>query len=92
MLSLRDTKGEIISQLQKKNATTAATTSKATSRKENGEENGQGRKMNAAESENPTTMYLVMPSYAEPHKKEIKEILQQEKAKLCSNKTFQNVL
>ena len=78
-------------QLQQKDATAASTTSKAMAREENGEENGRGRKLNAAESQNPTTMYLVMPSYAEPHKKEIKEILQQEKAKLCSNKTFQKV-
>ena len=60
-------------------------------REEDVEENGQGRKLNATASRNPTNMYLVMPSYVEPHKKEIKEILQQEKVKLCSNKTFQKV-
>ena len=32
-----------------------------------------------------------MPSYAEAHQKEIKKILQNEKAKLCSNKTFAKV-
>ena len=36
-------------------------------------------------------MYLTMPSYAEPYKHEIKHILQQEKKKLCNNKTFKNV-
>ena len=36
-------------------------------------------------------IYLVVPSYAEPHKKEIRNILQKEKAKLCSNKTFLKV-
>ena len=60
-------------------------------KEEDVEENGRGRKLNATESRNPTTMYLVMPSYVEPHKKEIKEILQKEKATLCSNKTFQKV-
>ena len=38
-----------------------------------------------------STLYLIMPSYAEAHKKEIKKILQNEKAKLCSNKTFSKV-
>ena len=55
------------------------------------EENGQGGPMNAVESLDPTTMYLIMPGYAEVHKKEIKNILQNEKAKLCSNKTFSKV-
>ena len=32
-----------------------------------------------------------MPSYAEAHKKERKEILQNEQANLCSNKTFLKV-
>ena len=57
------------------------------------EENGRGRKLNkeAAESRKKSTLYLTIPSYAEAHKKEIKEILQNEKAKLCSNKTFSKV-
>ena len=59
-------------------------------REETVEENGRGRRLNAAESQNQT-MYLVKPSYAEPHKKEIKEIRHQEKATLCSDKTFQKV-
>ena len=60
-------------------------------RKEDVEENGRGRPLNAAESRDPTIMYLVMPSYAEPYKHEIKQILQNEKKILCSNKTFQKV-
>ena len=57
------------------------------------EENGRGRKLNKeeAESRKNSTMYLTMPSYAEVHKKEIKKILQNQKAKLCSNKTFGKV-
>ena len=47
--------------------------------------------MNAAESHDSTIMYLVMPSYAEPHKKEIKQILLKEKRNLCRSKTFQKV-
>ena len=39
------------------------------------EENGRGGNLNA-EGRDPTkTIYLVMPSYAEPHKKEIRNIL-----------------
>ena len=56
------------------------------------EENGRRGAMNAVESIDPTTLYLIMPSYAEPHKREIKHIIQQEKMKLCSNKTFKSVL
>ena len=46
----------------------------------------------AAESSKNPTMYLIMPGYATVHKKEIKNILQNEKAKLCSNKTFSKVV
>ena len=55
------------------------------------EENEQRRSLNAAESRDPTIMYLVMPSYAEPYKHEIKQILQNEKKTLCSNKTFKKI-
>ena len=57
------------------------------------EENGWGRKLNkeAAESSKKSTMYLIMPGYAEAHKKESKKILQNKKAKLCSNKTFSKI-
>ena len=47
--------------------------------------------MNAVESPDPTLMYLIMPSYAEPYKQEIKHIIKNEKEKLCNNKTFKNV-
>ena len=81
------------SQFQQKSAaattTAAENTNKTMAREEDVEENGQGRTLNVAESQSPTTMYLVMPSYAEPYKYEIKKILQKEKATLCSNKTFQ---
>ena len=43
--------------------------------------------MNAVEDLGSTVMYLVMPSYAEPYKKEIKK----EKKPLCSIKTYQKV-
>ena len=81
-------------QLQQINATTAAATStKEMAREKEVEENGRGRKLNkeAAESRKNSTLYLIMPSYTEAHKKEIKQILQNEKAKLCSNKTFTKV-
>ena len=57
------------------------------------EENGRGGTMNAVESIDPTSMYLIMPNYAEPFKREIKHIISQEKMKLilCSNKMFKNV-
>ena len=61
-------------------------------REKEGEDNGRGKDLHAAaESQNSTTIYLAMPSYAEPHKKEIKKILQKETAKQCSNKTFLKV-
>ena len=78
-------------ELQPNGATAAASTQKTMAREEEGEENGRGGNLNA-EGRDPTkTIYLVMPSYAEPHKKEIRNILQKEKAKLCSNKTFLKV-
>ena len=43
------------------------------------EEKGRGGTMNAEESHDATIMYLVMPSYAEPYKREIKQILLIEK-------------
>ena len=55
------------------------------------EENGWGGTIKAAGSIDPTSMYLIMPSYAEPFKHEIKHIIYQEKMKLCSNKMFKNV-
>ena len=82
-------------QLQQIDATTAAAPStKAMAREKEVEENGRGRKLNkeAAESRKNTTLYLIMPSYAEAHKKKIKKILQNKKAKPCSNKTFEKVL
>ena len=59
-------------------ATTAAAKSsiKTMAREEDVEENGRGRPMNAVESRDPTIMYLVMLSYAELYKHEIKHILQ----------------
>ena len=47
--------------------------------------------MTAVEGQDSTTMYLVLPSYAEPFKKEIKQILLNEKNTLCSTKTYQKV-
>ena len=55
------------------------------------EEKGRGGTMNAEESNDATLMYLVMPSYVEPYKKEIKQIMLKENRNLCSSKTFQKV-
>ena len=49
-----------------------------------GEKHGRGG-MNAESVLKPSDMYLVLPSYAEPHKKAIKNILAAEKAKICNN-------
>ena len=46
---------------------------------------GRKRKMNEVANLTPSVMYLVLPSYAEPHKNTIKKILDAEKAKLCMN-------
>ena len=53
----------------KKKATTATkTVFKAMAWEENVGENGRGRPMNADASLDPSTLYLIMPSYAEPYK------------------------
>ena len=55
------------------------------------EETGQGRTINAEESGETRTIYLVMPSYAEHYKRQIMEILAKEKKNLCKSKTFDKV-
>ena len=66
-------------QLQKTATTTAAETRSKAMAREVVEEKGRGGTMNTEESHDATIMYLVMPSYAEPYKKEIKQILLKEK-------------
>ena len=39
----------------------------------------------------PSSMYLVLPSYTEPQKQTIKKIIADKKAKLCSNSLFKHV-
>ena len=58
---------------------------------ENVEENGPGGPINADTSLDPSILYLIMPSYAEPYKQEIKHIIKSEKERLRYNKTFKNV-
>ena len=77
--------------LQKPTPTEAETTKSTTMAKENMEETGQGRSMKAEESDEPRTIYWVMPSYAEPFKNQIMQILAKEKINLCKSKTFENV-
>ena len=55
------------------------------------EEKGRGRTMKAEESDETRTIYLVMPSYAERYKRQIKQILAKEKTNLCKSKTFDKV-
>ena len=43
------------------------------------------------ESNKTQTIYWVMPSYAQPFKKQIMQILNKEKMNLCKNKTFEKV-
>ena len=66
-------------------AVTAIPPLKTMAREETLEENGRKRKMNEVANLTPSVMYLVLPSYAEPHKNTIKKILDAEKAKLCMN-------
>ena len=47
------------------------------------EEKGRGGPMEAEESSEAKTIYLVMPSYAEPFKIDIMQILSKEKRNLC---------
>ena len=65
-------------QLQQVDATTAtapSTKPKTLAREKEKEENGRGSKLKkeAAESRENPTLYLIMPGYAEAHKKEIKK-------------------
>ena len=39
----------------------------------------------------PSDMYLVLPSYTEPHKNTIKKLIAEEKEKLCSNSLFKQL-
>ena len=48
---------------------------KAMAMEENVEENGPGGPINADTSLDPSILYLIMPSYAEPYKQEIKHII-----------------
>ena len=79
--------------LQKPIPTEAAeeTRNKAVASKEVVEETGRGRTINAEESGETRTIYLVMPSYAEHYKRQIMEILAKEKKNLCKSKTFDKV-
>ena len=58
---------------------------KTLAREETLEESGRKRKMNEVADLKPSVMYLVLPSFAEPHKHTIKKILEAEKAKSCMN-------
>ena len=49
------------------------------------------RKISAVLSAETTDMFLILPSYAELHKAEIKNILAIEKAKLCNTLQFKNI-
>ena len=61
--------------------------------KEDLEEKGRGRTMKAEEESNkPRTIYWVMPSYTQPFKHQIMQILDKEKINLCKNKTFEKFL
>ena len=55
---------------------------KAMAMEENVEENGPGGPINADTSLDPSILYLIMPSYAEPYKQEIKHIIKSEKERL----------
>jgi len=41
--------------------------------------------------EKPSDMYLVLPSYTEPHSKAINKLIAEEKEKLCSNSLFKQL-
>jgi hypothetical protein len=82
--------------LLEKTVTTAETTSRETMAEEEvlEEEERRRRTMKAkAEEENQKTqnIYWVMPSYAEPFKETIMQILEEQKINLCKNKTFEKV-
>ena len=43
------------------------------------------------ENNESRNVFLVLPSYAEKHSKEIKQIIASEKCKLCSNKYYNEI-
>ena len=72
--------------------TTETTTWEAMATKEGLEKEERGRTMKAEEESNKTqTIYWVMPSYTQPFKNQIMQILDKEKMNLCKNKTFEKV-
>ena len=78
--------------LSKVKAAAFPTFNKAVAREDNVEENERGKRRMIADSSptscEPSDLYWVLPNYAKPFKKDIKNIIEKEKAKLCSNKQF----
>ena len=72
-------------------AAAATTTTKTMAREVMEKTERGGGTLKAVEDQVSTVMYLVMPSYAEPFKTEIKQILLKEKNTLCSIKTYKKV-
>ena len=96
MLSIRGYQGKNFIPgfyLQEETATAAAatTTTKTMAKKVVEKTERGGGTLKAVEDQDSTVMYLVMPSYAEPFKTEIKQILLKEKNTLCSIKTYKKV-
>ena len=70
-------------------ASTATTLQKAPVPEEARMSDGNAKRWN--DPDVPSNMYLVLPSYTEPHNKAIKKLIADEKEKLCSNSLFKHL-
>ena len=76
--------------------TVPKTLSEAVATKEDFEEKRQAKRKMIADSspasQEPSDLYWVLPSYSEPFKKDIKNMIMNEKTKLCSSKEYKIIL
>ena len=49
------------------------------------------KRKSAVPANETSSIYLILPSYAEKHKSTIKQILAKEKEKLCSNRYYNSI-
>ena len=71
------------------NQESRATATRTTTKKTMGQK--APLKRSAVPRDENSSVYLILPSYAEKHKKEIKQIIATEKLKVCSNKFYDEI-
>ena len=83
--------GHLINNLSKSNSNISSLSNTHVQNRGRGRNTGSMRKkikMNEVDKLTSSVMYLVLPSFAEPHKHTIKKILEAEKAKIRMNSRF----